>query len=1172
MRRKLFMLFCCLSFCIGAFAQVSISGKVTDQDGFPLAGANISVKGTNLGALTDINGLFQFPSVSSEDAVLVFSYIGFTTQEVRVGNQREFNIALEEDLMKLDEVVVVAYGTARKKDLTGSITAVDGKTIAVQAQSSVTRALEGSVAGLQAASLDGQPGLDVGIRIRGVGTANQNNSNALVVIDGAPAAEGVNVLASINSKDIESVTVLKDAASTALYGSRGANGVILITTKSGKSGKTKISVEGRWGINRVGGNGRVDRLGDDSHGDLYEYVWLSIYNATKNGHASGGAALSASEAATFASQHLFDYSGSLTSFQRNTLGNWMSYNVPGAVYTPTSSGTTQSSTMTGAYLVNENGKLNPAAKQIYGSGDYADELMTNAFRQEYNISASGATDKIDYHISVGMLEDPSYVSWSAFERYSGRANVNARLNDWLKAGAKMGYASRNTESQGTRWGRNPGAATQNIFYWINAMNPIRQLYARDANGNYMYDDNGKKIVHTRDAAGNGTTYSPVGPTSAMSYDLIKLMEQSEDKVRSHDMNMKGYIEAKFLKDFTFTANISYDKYFQKRRRFYNTESAAGFVGSAMGSAINRIKYEYTYLDAQQLLNYNRDFGPHHVDAMVGHEYWQYDYEEMRLNSAYSLLDDFKGYVNFLGTAGYSTFAGYGGNLNKQTMESYFGRANYIYDDKYYISGSLRRDGSSKFKYSKNRWGTFWSIGGGWRVTGEDFMESTKSWLDNMKIRASYGLIGNQNGIGLYSGYQTWGYGGANWTSGSATYPQSITLSKGGWVNDGLTWEKVKTFDVGVDFSLFGRLHGTFDFYNKQTTNAIWGKPVSFLTAGQSTLQQNSAGIRNRGFEIELSYDIISNKDMRLTVSTNGTHYNTIVTKVPEGTGSDLLNGCWEASADAWGMAGTGGSSALEYLRGIDKDYYNMYLYKYGGVAGNTKVKEYYYSTTGEKNAAAARGLALYYHRVNKDDVEANTYPGKAIGDDVLVTDYALANKYEMGDALPDWIGGFSASFQYKNFDISAIFSYQLGGRFLSVEYANGLYMGGTRTGGSAISNELKGNTWTEDNVNAKFPMALYGSSYKDGSTIGSWAYTDMALFKSSYMSLKNVTLGYTVPENILKRLNIAGLRIFASADNCMLLYGHSGVDPRWSIVGGLDVGAYSYPYMATYSIGLNLDF
>ena len=1157
-----------------AFAQSSVTGKVTDEAGEPLVGVNVLIKGTTSGTTTNFDGYYTLSNVK-QGTVLVFTSIGFNNQEISVGTSQVINVILKSDSNYLNEVVVVGYGTQKKKDLTGSITSVDGKALAVQAQGTVTRSLEGQVPGLQISALDGQPGLDVGVRIRGIGTASQNNSNALIIIDGAPAAEGVNVLASLNSKDIESLTVLKDAASTALYGSRGANGVILITTKKGREGKTKISFEARWGVNTLGSNGKVDKIGNNNPGEYYEYVWKSIYNSVYYGYDSQKTKLSDSEARTFASQHLFDYTGSMTSFSRNKLGNWMLYNVPGATYTATGSGTNGSSTMSGAYLVNENGSLNPDAKLLYRGDTYQDDLFSARFRQEYNVSASGATDKIDYFVSLGALSDPSYIEWSNFKRYSVRSNVNANITKWLKVGANIGYAYRNTRSQATRWGRNPGYVSQNIFMWTNVMSPLVQMYAHDQNGDFMYDTDGNKIVHyNMNNQGYGSTYSPLGhvdPTT--SYNLEKFFNQSVYRQVYNDLNMKGYARASFLSYFSGEINMSYDKYYESLTRFYNTESAGAMMGTAIGSAILRQKKEYSYMDIQQLLNYNQDIGLHHVDAMLGHEYYQYDYEQLNGGGSYTLIDDFTGYVNFLATSSYSTFGNtIGGSLDKYAMESYFGRANYIYNDKYYVSASLRRDGSSKFKKKENRWGTFWSIGGGWRISNEPFMESTKTWLDELKIRASYGIIGNQNGIGYYSGYQTWSYGGSNWTSGQRTNPGTTTLSKGNWVNDGLTWEKVHTTDAGIDFGFLNyKLTGALDFYNKNTVNAIFDKNVSYLSAGQTSLAMNTAGIRSRGIELDLTYNILNTDDWSVSVSTNGTHYKTILTKIPEGAGSDALGGCYTASADSWSLAGSGGSSGYEFLRGVGKPYYNFYLYRYGGVAGNPG-KDYYNGSV--LNDASVLGRALYWHKVTADDVKANTYAGKSEGDDVLVTSTSLASRYELGDVTPKWIGGFSTNVRFKNLDLSVMFAYQLGGKFFSMEYGsgeNGQYQSSGNIGYS-ISSELRNNTWSADNTSAYFPMQIYGTSGNDGNCLGSWNMTDMAVFNASYLSLKNITLGYTFPDKIIKKAGISSMRIFASADNTWLLYGHSGIDPRWSLTGGFSVGAYSYAYMSTYTFGVDLNF
>ena len=1126
-----------------------LTGKITESSGIPLPGASVSIKGTTTGTITDATGSYTLNNVP-DNATIVFSFVGMKTQELKASGKTNLNVSLEEETVGIEEVVAVAYGTAKKKDLTGSLTKIDSKLMTTQSNSTVSRALEGAVPGLQVSAVDGQPGLDMGIRIRGIGSASQNTSNVLIVIDGVPA-QNDNPLSTINSKDIESIVVLKDAASTALYGSRGANGVVLITTKRGAKGDTKVSFEGRWGINQVGPY-QYDKISDPK--DIYEYAWQAIYNSARYGVNGSGMAknyttnvqnpnMSSEAAAQFASTHLFDYTGSTTSFTSNALGNWMSYNVPGAVYTPTGTGATSSASMSGAYLVNTDGKLNPNAQLLYND-NYDKYLLDNKLRQEYNVSANGGTEKVDYFFSLGYLEDPSYIRGSQFSRYNGRTAINAKLFDWLKVGTNIAYSYRTTQSPATRYGRNAGSAVANAFRFINGQNQLMQLYAHDKDGNTIYNADGSKKVHVL----AGDTYSPLGltSTSLSSTNILTMLDNDQDIKKSSDIVTRSYADVKLTKDLIFTTNLGLEKYHEVRTRYWQSETGQAAGVGAFGKTFQNT----TILNTQQLLNYNKDIDKHHVDALIGHEFNKYNVENINYNSSYELIPGFVSYANFVGRYNGGTFASPGGSEYGNAMESYLGRANYIYDSKYYASASLRRDGSSKFKLNKNRWGTFWSVGGGWRTSAETFMEGTKSWLDNLKVRASYGVIGNQSGIPNYATYQTWGYGATytSVTNGTGT-PASFILSKGGFVNDGLTWENTKTFDAGLEFSVFGRVYGTFDVYSKNTDNAIWSQPIAY-SLGQSSLAKNSAKINNSGFEVELNIDLIKTKDLFWTVSLNGSHYITKLKGVPAGVGSKELDGCWTATADSWSASGAGTSSGVTYLRGVGKDFYNLYLFKYAGVDQKT-------------------GLPLFYHKVTEADHTAGLFTDVTVGGDGKTTNYSTASRYEMGSAIPDWVGGFSTTLKYKDFDFSGQLAYQLGGKYFSTEYGNGLYKNSNI--GGAMSAELIGNTWTPENTNAKFPMAMYGNTYGDGTTFGSWMYTDMALFSASYLNIKNITIGYTIPKSVLKKYRISDVRVYLSGDNLWMLTSHSGIDPRMSLIGGFEVGAYSYPSMRTFSFGVNLN-
>lgn len=1156
-----------LTLCIAMLSMTLVqaqertySGTVKSAaDGQVIIGANVTVVGTTQGTSTGVDGSYSIKArVGSQ---LSFSYLGMKTQTVTVGNTTTIDITLESEATDLEDVVVIAFGTAKKKDLTGSMSTIDSKILSTQSNSTVSRALEGAIPGLQVSAVDGQPGLDMGIRVRGIGSANQGNSNALIVIDGVPQTNsdkgglsGSNPLASLNPKDIESLSVLKDAASTALYGARGANGVILITTKKGKQGKAKVSFEGRWGINQMGPN-QYDMITDPS--DVYEWTWKSIYNSVRyKPDASEGYTthvnnpnMTHEDAARFASEHLFNYMGSTSEFKRNGLGNWMLYDVPGAVYTADGTGADHSATMTGAYLVNPDGKMNPDARLLFYD-DWNDIFLQNKFRQEYNVNVSGASEKVDYYLSVGYLEDPSYVRGSSFNRYSVRSNINAQVTKWLKSGLNMSYARRSTQFAPTSWGRNPGSNGGNIFRQLWGQNPLNPFWQRNADGSYALDAEGNRIANVSE----GQTPSPLGSTVMSGYagngiNFIDMLENDQDLTIANDLSMRGYVEAKFLKDFTFNATLSYDNNHTTRNRYWSNEGGQGISYTGM-----RGKYytNFQNINAQQTLTWAHDYGQHHVDVMLGHEFNWMGYEDINFKSSYSLIPGFDAGANFVGmNSGVNSFGGNGTGAAQEALEGYFARANYNYAGKYYLSASVRADGSSKFKDVDKRWGAFWSVGGAWRLSSESWMENA-SWVNDLKLRVSYGTTGNQNGVNRYSGYQTWSLGAAGYTySGTSATPTGFTLSKGGYVNDALTWEKVQSLDVGLDFRLWDRFYGTIDFYNRVTTNAIWQAPIAY-SLGQDYIDQNSARIRNTGIEIELGVDIIRTPDILWSVNVNGTHYRNKLLEVPAGVGSEELNGCWTAGVDGWAANGGASTNQITYLRGVGKDLYNMYLFKYAGIDQNT-------------------GLAQYWHTVDHNADENGKYADLPEGTIVNTTEIGLADRYEMGTATPDFIGGFGTSFRYKNFDFSAQFAFQLGGKFLSVEYANGLYMSDRLY---YVSSELVGNTWTPENTGAKFPMQMYqsGLGYVGGCTLGSWMYTDLSLFKASYLNVKNITIGYNLPQKWMDKIGIDGIRVYASGDNLWMVTEHSGIDPRMSLVGGMEVGAYTYPYMRTWSLGVNVTF
>lgn len=1178
-KRLITTLLVLLTIGVQAFAQSAVSGRVTDETGEPCVGANVLVKGTTIGTMTDLDGNYSLTDVR-KGAILVFSSIGYTSQEVRLGSSSVVNVVLKSDADFLNEVVIVGYGTAKRKDLTGSLTQIDNKLIASQNSSSATKALEGAVPGIVYASVDGQPGNDAGLRVRGLGSTNVGASNALVIIDGVPA-QGDNPLSNMNQEDIASITVLKDAASTAIYGSRGANGVILVTTKRGDSGRTKISFQARAGWNTVGSY-KVGQV--DNAAGIYEYLWQSIYNSYRYGVNGAGPALnketgeyytnignpnvSHDAAAEFASQHLFNYIGLNDSFGRNMLGNYMAYNVPGATYTPDGTGSSASSTMTGAYLVGTDGKINPNASLLYDD-TYADALLKTGFRQQYDLSASGGSDKEDHYLSLGYLTDPSYVPNSRFERITGRANINVNLFKWLKVGANVGYTRSRTNYQGTYWAaRNSGSNQGNITRYVNGHTPIVPFYAHDAEGNYIYDKNGDRV---RNYLYN-STYSPLGQTGNNygSTDIMYAMDNDIREDLTSTLNTRTYIEIPFLDHFTFRTDFAYDKINRTTTVYYNgTTGRAASIGGYFGKRMNDIEV----MNLQHRLTYNQDFGKHHVDAMALFEDSDWEQQTVNWGSADEFIPGFLAAGNFVGRyygAGSAPTPGYGHDIER--MRSWLGRANYIFADKYYVSGSVRRDGSSKFR-KENRWGTFWSVGAGWRFTEESFMQDLRdSWLNNGKLRASYGVIGNQNGIGRYQTYRTWGYSTTYQTTNNGTgrpTGDSYKLSMGGLVNTQLTWEETKTFDVGLDLTLFNRIDLTFDWYNRVTGNSQFSQPVSYLAMGQTTLPRNIAELTNRGIELDINADIIRTKDIRWNVAFNITHYTTKLTDLPDDAipahAEGLPDGTWEDNQGSWASAGGSQQNANVYLRGIGRDWFNLYMYKYAGIDQSS-------------------GLPMYFHRVTEADHAAGKYKDTEVGGSVKTTNYANASKYEVGSAIPTFQGGFNTSFSYKNFYVNAQFAYQIGGKFFSRNYAEYLYnvVDAQMYRMMFVSKDVKGNTWTPDNTGAGFPMQWYPAgenSYFSGTSAngGNWSFTDESLFSASYLRLKNLTLGYNVSKSLLNKLRIdkvvSNIKVFASSDNLFILSAAKAIDPTMSASGGYnDVDSYTFPNMRTYTIGINLDF
>ena len=1058
-RKIVLLLVASLTCGLLASAQTKqVSGTVKDANGNAIVGATVIVDGTTIGTNTGTDGSFRISAPANGN--LLVSFIGYEDQKIAIAGKTNIEVVLQDNYTAIEGVTVQTFGELKKKDLTGSITAVTAKDLQKMTVSSVANALEGAVPGIQSYSTTGQPGTDAAIYIRGIGSINGNQA-ALIVVDGVPYSSA---LSSINPLDIESVVVSKDAAANALYGSRAANGVVFVTTKKGaRNQKANITFEAKWGWNEMG-VGEHETM--QNPGDYYEWAYGGLYNYfTANGYPHANAAAGAYNKLFY------------------VLGNYMAYKLP-----------------EGETLIDfETGRLNPNAQLLYAD-NYDDYLFTKQFRQEYTLSISGGNDKVDYYVSGNFLDDPSYVIMSSFKRYSGRAAVNAQVTNWLKLGTNVSFTHRDADDPS--YGGDSPANTNNVFLWTLWQNPTVPYYARDLDGNIRYNPDGTKMLEN----GLGTTLSPFfGSTQDifnsmnMAHPLQSMSRDINRRVRDN-IYANAYVDITFLKDFKFTANFTMDNVYDRTTFFQNNEYGFGALPENNGF-VQKYAGFYTSYNTQQMLNYNKSINDlHNVDVMIGHEFNRTDNNDI---NAYNYNIFYPG-IPELGNAVDPTKDVATSEHVKTTLEGYFARANYNYDDRYYLSLSYRYDGSSLFQY--DRWGHFWSVGGSWRISQEEFMKRAL-WVNDLRLRATYGVSGNQ----LNSAYPYTNL----WSIGELDGKPTISQATVG--NPDLSWERNKQIDLGLDFRLWDRVYGSFDWYNRRTHDLIWSRPTPASTGLTSRLE-NVGVLQNAGFEFDITVDLIKSRNVYWNIGINGAFAQNKLIEFPEELGNAALGGNY--------VSGT-------FLRGKGKSYYNLYLFDYAGVDPETGGELYWKNTTDSEGNVTGRELT---------------------------SNFAEANQYEMGDALPDMTGGLRTTFRWKGLDLNIQTAFQIGGKQWDGASANMYDPGRT---GFTVSDDLIRNTWTPENPNAEFPMLMYGGTWQFPASNVNALYRD-----ASYFSLKNLNIGYTLPKKWTSKLSIESLRIFFNADNLCFVSAHDGFDPR---MGFSSMNGFQFPQARTFTFGITLN-
>jgi TonB-linked SusC/RagA family outer membrane protein len=960
--RKFASLFLC--FLLGLtqlFAQNrTITGKVTDEKGTAVPNAAVTVKGTTIGTSTAADGTFSL-SVPANAKTLVIKALNIETKEENIGSKSSFNISVLSSSAVIEDVIVqVPYGSVKKTSFTGSEATVSSTQINKQQVTSVTRAIEGLVPGIQVTNGGGAPGTGASILIRGIGSINASAS-PLYVLNGVPYDGSI---AALSNDEIESVTVLKDAAAAALYGSRAANGVIMITTKKGKKGRSAVNATIRQGF-MSRGIPEYNRLAEK---DYMELMW----EATRNSfvYAQG---MSFAAAGVAASQQLTD--------------------VNHLVYNPYN--------LSGTNLIDPTtGKLSPNARLLW-SESWEDALFQTAARTNANVNVSGASDKTDYFMSMGYLNEEGTLKFSGYKRYNMRLSVNTQATDWFKTGINLDGAVANTTGQYAT-----GTATSNPFYYTRQMGPIYPVYQHDlTSGAYTLDAAGNKVLDwgipsqmgTRPYAGNSN--------------LLGSLALDDRSTKRYNGNANVYGEIKFLKDFTFKTTLGINIIEDNQTTYQNSQFGdAANVGGRSTKTFDR----QISLTANEVLSWGKSFGKHTVRALAGHENYRYRYSYMTLTRTGFKFPN----QTELDNATVTESVG-GSSEDNHTIESYFGQVNYEYDQKYLASGSYRRDGSSRFA-KDSRWGNFYSVGLGWRLSQENFLKNVR-WINELKLKASYGQQGNDN-IGLYYPdkyyYNADGSGGYN----GSNRPASPTLQ----------WESNKTLNVGFDFVFFKKLQGSIEYFNKNSDNLLFDVPL-YPSSGYTSQWQNVGSMTNKGIELQLGYNVISKKNFDWRVDFNITHFKNKITKLPAtSTANGIINGTKKLF--------------------VGKSIYEFWLREYAGVD-------------------AATGDALFY----KDVLDAS---GKATGQRVLTNNINQASFYFSGSAVPKFNGGITNSFRYKNFDLSILVTYSYGGKFYDGNYAGIMHSGSY---GTAWHSDIL-NRWQKPGDVTNVPKVQNAVAGQDGTS------------------------------------------------------------------------------------------
>ena len=1092
MKRFLISLACFLLVSVGwVNAQSrSISGKVVfAESGETVIGATVRIDGTSTGTATDANGAFSL-NVPENAKTITVSYVGMIPVTAPI--QNNVTIRLESAAQTLSEVVVVAYGQQRREAITGAVASIKADVIERRPISSATSALEGLALGVQVNNTYGEPGSVATIRIRGFNSINGSNA-PLTVIDGVPMSGSVS---DLNSADIETITILKDASSAALYGNRAANGVVLITTKRGRMGddNTKVSLNISQGFYQRGTKD-FDLLNTKEY---MEAVWMGRRNALYTDDTAG-------KYSTWS-----DANPEVTTAVADILG----YNIFNKSWSE---------------MYDANGKLSSGTEILRGYRDDLDwykSIERTGIRSDYTLNVRGGSKKSAYYTSLGYLKEDGFTKASGMERLTATTRIDVTPTEWFKTGVSLTGANTVTNSM-TGSPTDNATSFINPFYFVRHIAPIYPVHLHDENtGEYILDEFGKKQY-------DGGASRPQAANRHIAWET----ELNKNRRNRTALNGIVYADISFLNDFVFTlkGNMETNNYTTKTYTNAIIGDAAG-----VGGRMTLTTYRYKSYTTQQLLNWNRTFNEvHNVEALLGHEYNYYNFDYSYLNKTDEKFPNVMELTNFNVN---SSSSGYQAGDN---TEGYIGRASYNYDHKYYAEASFRRDGSSRF-YKDNRWGNFWSLGGSWTLSNEDFIQDI-NFIDYLKFRVAYGEVGSDRAL-LSNGsanYYPWMALYASTTNGGdgAVYKSQNEARE-------ITWETSQSFSVGFESRLFNRANFSVEFFNKVSKDLLFDltMPASMgilnPTTTRPTVVKNFGSAANYGVEIGFDVDVVRTNGFKWNLGANINAYKNEIKSLPDDYGNE-------------------GYISGSYRRIEGRSIYEFWLYQFAGIDREDgrslyllNDDSYYIPVAGYTGAGAMTD------KEERTAMAAANY--KIIDGEAYVYNTTYGKRDWSGSPIPTMFGSITNRFSYEGFELSTLLTYSFGGKIMNSAYQSLMTLSATP---SALHKDVL-KAWTPEDIGTGIDPNGIPALNTSLSSLNNSMSTRF-LVDGRYVNIKNVTLSYNFPKKTISKASLDGLLLNVSVENLALFTKQRGLDPQQQFRGIFDNG---FPPSRVMTLGLSINF